>query len=85
MYIFLNLFNFALLINKARGKDMKRIKIGKTLAASIREMLPGEEREILLKDTRETTIRVTVHRQNKDGRKYAVNLVEAKCVIKRIA
>lgn len=74
------------IVNKqSEGKDMKRIKIGKTLAASIREMLPGEEREIFLRDTRETTIRVTVRRQNKDGRKYTVNLVGVKCVIKRIA
>lgn len=88
MLIFLNLFTFALFINKAHTNiaKMRRLEQALSLTEMVRRLQEGEVAKVHTEDCSETVLRNIAYRLKKRmGMIYRVNAHEGFCTIMRVS
>lgn len=85
--MFLNLFTFALLINKAHTNiaKMRRLRQTPSLTETVRGLKEGEVAKVHTKDCKETVLRNIAYRLKREGLNYRVSTHEGYCTITRVS
>ena len=83
----LNLFIFAMLINKAHTNiaKMRRLEQALSLTEMVRRLQEGEVAKVHTEDCSETVLRNIAYRLKKQGMIYRVNAHEGFCTIMRVS